>query len=516
MTQWQDLVKTALLGTHRAKVDAVHANSPLTDLLAQVDLSDQETALLTMAGIVSLHKKSGHITSQIELPFDFHTATHTSDKAPIPAQISRLLAAMLDGKNNVVLPEFLTAIHAAGFTISDAHLPNTLDKGMRLVSIRPLIPLVLGTKGQYLAAKNPAWRYATMDIDNLHLLMHEWRTTEPGKRPNLLRQVRAANPHYARQLLETTWRSEADSIRSQFIRLLNTNISMADEPFLETALDDRSLLVRQKACELLSYLSDSRLARRMITHTRGVLKWTPNQPQKISVRFPTTITNQMARDGILRNAKMSKARLRGRQLVQMITAVPLDHWTTVWNVSPAEIIKALPTTNWERTLTNAFTTATARQRNHKWAQAILQERGIRDHTARLVSILTAAEYEQFVQQTTDNYTKYPSLAKSTPLRILLHSWHNGWNKTNSTYFFDAIIEHMKRPTDKKRPDPSFNIAVRQFSKTCPPSLSTTAATTLTSDQIAPNWRKTATAVYEMLEFRQQMLREIEKAAKKRD
>jgi hypothetical protein len=508
MNIWKNLVKTALLGTQRSSLPTIVAKSPLTTLLAQTDPANSEAALLTMAGTFSLHQQCGRLPEQTIPPAQLPIQEDMRIPS-LPPHLTQRLDMILDGHHSVVLPELLAAIHQAGFRIPDVYLPNILDKGMRLVSLRPFIPPILGSKGQRLAARNPNWAYAAIDKDNLHRHMQQWRTTDPGKRHVLLQQIRALNPDGARQLLESTWRSEKDMVRVQLIRVLQINMSMADEPFLETALDDRHMLVRQKAVDLLSYLSQSRYAQRMMAHTRYLLSWTPQRTQKITIRFPKIITDQMARDGILRNANLDLSRLRSRQLIQMITAVPLDHWTTSWHVTPTDIMQAIPTTQWQRTLTTAFTNATIRQQNHAWALALVRLLGIRDQTARLVSTLTAEDYDTLVNEYTKNFAHYPSLEKGSPLRILLQNHPDIWHEKDSTYFLNAIATHMKQAVDSKRPDPSFGITARQFAKSCPPLLANTAAWLLNDKNIIPNWRKTANDMREMIEFRRDMLLELE-------
>ncbi|MFQ5419335.1 MAG: DUF5691 domain-containing protein [Anaerolineae bacterium] len=504
---WQSLVKTALLGTQRAQLPHVTAVSPLTELLAQLDQSDPEAALLNMAAILDLHEQVGQVPAQINM----HTEVQAQDdeKPEPPPYIARRLNGLLEGRHSTLLPEFLQLLAAAGFRVPTLYLPNLLEKGAKTLTIRPLIPPVLGQCGRRLAAQNREWHYAILDTATWQGMADQWQQTMSGKRYTLLRQLRETAPDKGRQLLETTWRNETNMIRSQLIKLLQINISMADEPFLERALDDRNHLVRIKAAELLTHLPQSRLCRRMQTNTKGLLVWTPRGNIKIQVNFPRVLSNAMIRDGILNHAKMDKTRLRTRQLIQMVTAVPLEHWTTGWRVTAADIVQVLADTRWQRTLTSAFTTAAMRRQNVVWAKAILQHIGIRDQTARLVSILPADDFQALVEEITQQFTIYPSLDKGKPARLLLSQWPHNWNEDTVRYWLKLLAHYMTHKfSEGPHIDPTMNIITRKFARLCPPSLVAETVQQLDTAVIQPGWIKSVNELINTLQFREEMAREL--------
>ncbi len=510
--KWQPFVKTALIGTQRAALPKLPVASPLTEFLNQIETSEPEAALLSIAGVMALHEQAGQILAQITPPI-INTAIKPERPEP-PIHIARRLSKLLEGQYAGVLSEFLQTLGTAGFRVPTTYLPNLLDKGARMITVRPVLLPVLGQRGHQLAAMNPKWAYAALQMSTWQTIAAQWHQTEPGKRYMLLRQLREIAPDKGRQTLETTWRSETDMVRNQLIKLLSFNISMADEPFLERALDDRNHLVRIKAAELLTYLPESRLCRRMSGHTHGVLTWMPHQKTKITVRFPKVISNTMVRDGILKQSTMDKVRLRTRQLIQMINGVPLNHWTEYWQVTPDEIIQALPDTTWQRTLTTSFTTAAHRQQNALWARAILEHEGIRDQTARLVSILPETDCRELVEKISNRYQSFLSLEKSSSLRLILSQWPHKWDEELASYWITCFAHHMTQQSEENKFDPSITIVTRKFAKLCPPALMNEAVQQLTSEKIHPTWRKTAVEMVDMISFRHEMVAEIEAAAKR--
>lgn len=509
---WQPFVKTALIGTQREALPKLPSASPLTELLNQIDTAEPEAALLSIAGVMTMHEQAGQIPARMTPPKSI--PAQNSERPEPPIYIIRRLSKLFDGQYAGVLSEFLQALGKAGFRVPTTFLPNLLDKGSKMITLRPVLLPVLGQRGHQLAAINPKWAYGIREMATCQTVVTQWHQTESGKRYALLRQLREIAPDKGRQTLETTWHSEPNMVRSQLIKLLNINISMADEPFLERALDDRNHLVRLKAAELLTHLTESRLCRRMSGHTRGVLNWTPNQRTKITIRFPKLISNTMVRDGILKQSKMDKVRLRTRQLIQMVNGVPLAHWSELWQLSPDEIIQALPSTSWQRTLTTAFTTAAHRQKNIIWANAILEHVGIRDQTARLVSILPEADCRHLVEKISKQLQFIPSMEKGGPARLILSHWHQKWDDELASYWIRCFAHHMTQNNEGNKFDPSINIVTRKFAKLCPYSLVSEVVEQFTSDQIHLTWRKTAVDMVDMISFRHDMIAEIQNAAQK--
>ena len=163
---------------------------------------------------------------------------------------------------------------------------------------------------------------------------------------------------------------------------------MADEPFLETALDDRNHLVRRAAADLLARLPQSRLGQRMRQHVAGILSWTPNKKHTITVRLPANFTPAMLRDGMPNIKPEDRTKLRARLLTQTIGRVPLDYWNRAVAKVTLEIAQAAFNSAWPRTLMAAFGTASIRQKNEAWAAALITVHQFNAASGRLVPILS--------------------------------------------------------------------------------------------------------------------------------
>src|SRR5262249_3150418 len=156
-------------------------------------------------------------------------------------------------------------------------------------------------------------------------------------------------PLNARELLASTWQQEPPEDRAAFLASLEVGLSMDDEPFLESTLDDRRQTVRQKAAELLARLPDSRLVGRMIERLTPLLTvpagqsglWPSLRRQRslhLAVGLPEACDEAMVRDGVDPRPHAQHGERAG-WLVQMLAIVPPSTWCRTWDATPAEIVE---------------------------------------------------------------------------------------------------------------------------------------------------------------------------------
>ena len=73
---------------------------------------------------------------------------------------------------------------------------------------------------------------------------------------------RRTDPAGARELLEAEWDTVSAKVRAEAVQALRHSPSLADEPLLERALDDRAKTVREAAARVLDLLPGSARALR--------------------------------------------------------------------------------------------------------------------------------------------------------------------------------------------------------------------------------------------------------------
>ncbi|GGX67340.1 DUF5691 domain-containing protein [Streptomyces anandii] len=378
---WEELVTTALLGTDRRRPPggAPGREAPM--------------ALLDAAALETVRRRAGLRPA----PAARRPEPAPADpRPPLPAAAARRLALLIADRPGTagggrrgtapdlmeLLPQWLAAANAHGYAPPPQSLPALLDAARGRTDLRPAVLAFAGPRALWLARLNPDWRFALRaapgggaslpgpeDADRVRLLWEEGLFAE---RVALLAAIRARRPAAARELLAGTWAAERAEDRLMFLDSLRTGLAPEDEPFLEQALADRSRNVRATAAELLSALPGSALAARMaaragacvaVDHTRG----TPT----IVVEAPHECDASMERDGVVPRPPTGRGE-RSWWLGQLVEAAPLDTWTgRLGGRGPQEVVALPVADDWQGELHAAWCRAAVRQRDARWARALL-------------------------------------------------------------------------------------------------------------------------------------------------
>src|SRR5688572_27969437 len=123
---------------------------------------------------------------------------------------------MLAGVHREALAEWLERLVSRGYVVAREDLPALLDAWRVQALPRDLIVAAAGELGRWLAALNPAWRYAVSLPDD----DATWETGPTEARVALLRRLRATSPATALERLRSTWTTEAAQQRALFVQAL--------------------------------------------------------------------------------------------------------------------------------------------------------------------------------------------------------------------------------------------------------------------------------------------------------
>lgn len=512
MNLWAELAGAALVGTARGEnLNAAtngKTNAPLSGLVAHLQATlAPEDALLAAAGAAVLHQQIGWLPEQISAE-DTTEPMISDDRPPIERNATYFLERLLNQERPELLPEFLGVIARSGRRVPQEQLPPLLEQGAKVPRLRPLIFPIVSEHGRRLAALNPAWHYAAVDMTDWRSLRSHWQQADLNGRRALLTYLRDQDAANGRQLLESTWKSDPDATRRDLIRSLEKGLSMSDEPFLERALDDRDVTVRRKAAELLAALPDSRLCQRMITNAAGILAWTPCQTTQVSGRFPPTIIDPLVRDGVVRpEAAEPTTNERTRMLIHIVSAIPLAHWSAAWDVGPAAIVRGVQTSKWPRTLMTALATAALRQRNLEWAKLLLAQDGYGDRTGRLIAILPADVSFAEIEKRLTTADGRPLTADNPVLRFLRY-WPHEWDAPTSRLWIDFLVGQAGLDVESKA-TPTLRYQMRQLVRQCAPEVADYAAEVFSTPGFNDAWRQAFKTFLGTMAFRKEMLAVIE-------
>nr|WP_221377766.1 SWIM zinc finger family protein [Actinoplanes polyasparticus] len=331
-----------------------------------------ESSLLDAAAVALTRRRAG------VRPGAGHAAVPAAPDettAPLPAaagaRVQRILAGAVPGGGQLaqeLLAQWLTAAAESGRHVPAVVLPALLDAGRRNSIVRPALARVAGRRGSWLAGMRADWRWLR-DETPVAVVLADWHTGSAGERLGHLTELRATDPAQARELLESTWAEESSDDRARFLGALATGLSLADDPFLEQALDDRRKEVREAALGLLRQLPGSQLRTRMkeraltlVRRERRVLG-----ADRLTVTPPEELDAALRRDGVA----VTPARGIGVSawlLEEIVAAAPLDSWS-----DPATMLRLVRGNDWEGPLRHGWAKAAVVQEDPAWAAALLRD-----------------------------------------------------------------------------------------------------------------------------------------------
>lgn len=380
---WEDLVTAALLGTDR--------RTPPDGVLTSG--KDTPAALLDAAVVHTVRRRAGLLPApaapRLEpAPHDVHPQ--------LPGAARRRLAQLLADRSapspgggrrgtapdlTELLPQWLATANEHSYQAPPSLLPSLLEAARARTDLRPQALAFAGSRGLWLARLNPDWKYALRgasgasalpDTEDAEAVQRLWDEGLFAERVSLLAAVRVRDAAAALELLSATWATERAEDRLMFLDSLRAGLSDADEPFLETALTDRSRNVRATAAELLSALPHSALAGRMAARASSCVSLDRSEgAASISVEAPHECDTDMQRDGVVPSPPSGRGE-RSWWLGQLVQAAPLSAWPGRLGGRTAADIVALPVAEgWRQELHAAWCRAAVRQQDAEWSRALL-------------------------------------------------------------------------------------------------------------------------------------------------
>lgn len=378
---WQELTTAALVGSERNNLNLPLADSKLGNVVTQLDTNDREGSLLSNAVVISLYNQAGSLPAKFKV--EELTSAPEDEKPRCKPQAAAHFLTMMAGQHREVLPEWLRTLAQTNQRVPEELLPNILELGHIHSEWRGLILPVLGERGHWLAQQNQAWNYAEPVTD----LENSWQTGNKAVRIQVLKQLHATDPAKALAFVESTWAEDKPEDRADFLETFAINLSMADEPLLERALDDKRKEVRTTAANLLGQLPESHLVQRMIERVKPLLNWKYDPKTKkseIEVTLPEKCDKAMQRDGI--EAKPPQYSNKGEKtwwLEQMLQAIPPQFWLDYWTTTPDNLVIVFGmNAEWAKILLNCLTVASIRHKDEVMVTVLLKL-ALRDKSQKL-------------------------------------------------------------------------------------------------------------------------------------
>ena len=508
MQTWDDILATAVVGTEHRELKLAAREDELGRLLAQISNTDREAHLLSVASVVALYRSAGVAPPANAQPLP--EACGPDETSRGSAASGQHLALMLDGEFREVLPEWLLAMNTGRKRVPEEYLPALLDHGRADPSLRRRIVVVLGQRGEWLAAQNPDWGYATRREEK-----DLWETGNPEERLLLLDHLRTVDPTSARELVATTWSQESAKDRVEFLEKFAIGVNSNDESFLNDALQDRSVEVRRVARALLAGLPQSEFSRRLSGLATQVLSFKKALMgrARIEVTLPDDPIAWLKANGIeIDNPPRNTAQTVGPKawsLKEMISLIPITHWTQIWKKSPTEVIRAADYSEWGASLIAGFIIAAHRDRDSDFIEALVSLTSAHPNLpprAELATHLPPARIEALILHALKSESNALNDGHSALPLLMVH--RRVWSDQLSRAVLDSIKKRIKRGKDNLG-DWQTKAALKHFARYVSPALYDELASGWPMEsETWSSWSKNVDAFQSLLAFRRDMHRAI--------
>jgi hypothetical protein len=376
---------------------------------------------------------------------------------------------------------------------------------------------LLGATGQWLARMNPDWKIAL----TVQAPSHErWLSGTFEERRAELLGMRKHDPAQAREWLQETWTKDPPDEREAFLRSLATGLSLADESFLEAALDDKRKPVRQAAVQLLASLPASQLSRRHCSRLdalvsaeekKGLLAKLSKPRLTLTVALADAIDKATQRDGV--EAKPPAHRKIGERafwLSQIVALAPLSYWSTRFQCDAAMFVAAVMESDYAGELLPALSDAARRYPERDWLLALteawLASKDVALRTQAIAELMAAAPDDVREAVLVAQLAKLDSLRDQQVILSLLQTvqFAYGPELTRLAIAHLQTIAH-RQTASYQQPRNSFD----RIGYYCDvPTASAQMPALLEAVVAQSSWRNAVEQLNDIVEFRAAMRREI--------
>lgn len=432
-----ELFKMALVGTERAAWSQ-SARQKLADFGLSTDGPEAEN-LLKIAAVFSRMERAGPVFQQAEMAAGLLCPP---ENWPVCSQkAARLLAQMLRGINRWALSEFFELAVLNKKRVPHGSLPEILPLFLEKKLDWKRLGPALGERGKWLAANHFDWKNGTENLP----ADFDWSTARLADRLLFLKKTRAENPLAAADFIQKSWADEPWETRFQFLKTLETGLSLADERLLESALSDKRKEIRRLAVQLLVGLGGSRLGGELADFLKKTIVF-DSESGKIVVAVPENADLETAR--FLPNGLVSfqNPPAANAFVAEILACLPLEIWETHFEKSPAELLAFFSESDWSAMLVPMILQAAAHQNLTAWSAAAIRfwvekpglDLGESTALAALFQELPTAVFEEEISRALGDNAHF-LLEPNSPLRLVLtdrpgHFW--------SPIFTQEVFRHL--------------------------------------------------------------------------
>ncbi|MGX5856159.1 DUF5691 domain-containing protein [Dyadobacter jiangsuensis] len=402
-----EILKAALLGTDR-HMPEIPKGAPEVYAKIHALPTSKEDRFLKMAFVSLLYEEAG----AKPLVIDSHLPECPPEpQAVVTGQLAGWVQSALADQNDVLLAFLIFRILQRNEVIQPQLVTAMLDKALEKKYDKQKLLSICGTTGQWLCNLNPRWRVlrdGTEEDENV------WETGSMENRKAFLSALRRTDPSAATTLLENTLPQENANNRLAFLQLLHDGLSLADEPFLQKLVTDKSQKVKETAIGMLRQIQGSAINRHHLDCLLSMLQVREERHLLITKKKKVVIAGDVTPDESIFKTGIEKISTeKGVQdhvfiAGQLLSAIGPALLSSRLNITDQELIILFLEHPAAKALLPFLTSAAVQFKCKSWALALLHRGDARD--IRLLNALAPSErlpfYLQFLNGNAANLFAY--------------------------------------------------------------------------------------------------------------
>lgn len=445
---WDRISSLAMLGLarHSSPIEGL-----LPDSSVKLPEGSLEQGLLRCAAAALLLRLAGQksVSETVELPI---LAACTAERIIADSAVRRLARLCAEGPQELI-GEWFTHALWSGNVLPPQWIPPIFEALPAVTRME--YATVFGQRLHWLASRDARWKIegAGKECDQ-----SDWLTGSLTERTALLRRVRRADPGTGRAWVEATWSTDPPEAREAFVRVLKSELSSADESFLERALDDKRKSVRLAAVENLARLPTSSFVKRSLMRLQPVFVFEPRSSgllarlsrRNLRIDVPVALDEAALRDGIeLKPPANLKMGERTFHFMQMLSIPPPAEWLRRFECTAAELLEAAKRTDYSQEIVTALCTACTRHPDAEWVAALSaslrarageQDLQVAQGIAALLAALPAEARDRQLQ------TEIAALRSQGSIDLgmdLLTCSAHAWSSATTALAFEVLLMHIR-------------------------------------------------------------------------
>lgn len=394
MESWNHIINTALLGTEKRVLKKEDVGEVAEHLDAITAASNKEEAFLQTAALVYNFRQCGYAPMHKE---GISLSQAEKEEKPYANELAhRVLYDILETGSNSLFYFWLKQCAQAGKIVQPEIISVLLDKGMTNKSIRSLVYDCCGKRGAWLLQFNPGWKYVDTSTDE-----ELWQTGALEQRKNILAETRTSDPEKARELLKQTWPQENATSKTELLQQIRVNASEKDLSFLEEALNEKSVKVKEAAIDILKLIPESSVVQLYWKHLQPSIELKKEKTllgfssktviQFLPVNEPDEFIYKTGVEKLSNDKNISDDNFL---LYQLLAAIPPSYLEQRTGLTKEEVIRSIQNSLNGRYFISALAKAAIQFNDLDWLRSIL---ALQDQPfyADALKVLPQKEAEQY-------------------------------------------------------------------------------------------------------------------------